>query len=1090
MNYDLTSKFTNLHCKERLNLPTLSIAACLLLSGTCLSAYTETGMLGNTSSWESDEYKKDWGLTSMNASTAYALGFDGSGVKIGVMDSGVLLSHPEFGGGRINIVKSSGVYDKDGMRYPDTKYGNSPFKAGSSSEYDETNKGEFKEGEKFDIDGSWQAGINDSHGTHVSGTMAASRDGNGMHGVAYKSNLYSANTGGNDGMTYGPNQDYNFFLKGYNALADVGVRVINNSWGSNRKVNSAYSGATGYKPSSGLRHINEYNTNIRDTISVTETNNAKDHMYLKDLNAAKKAYYQFVTKGEKSFIDAAYEVAVKRQVIQVFTAGNRSLMAESFTRAALPYFRPDAEKYWVNVTGQNGTWGYPNGSNANGEVSDAQRFNLAGNSKWWTIAAPAADIYSSTVNLKTKKASYASWGGTSMAAPHVSGALGVIFQRYPYMNAAQVRDTMLTTARQTTLRAGHEGQPLERWGSDGLGVPSKVWGWGILDLGKAMFGPGQFLGNFDITMDQDDIWSNDISDKAIKFRKIEDQNEAAVWAARKAILASKQNLSPEEKAELTFETAREKARAERAAQGYEGALIKRGSGTLTLTGDNTFTGTTTIYGGKISALNQSIGKSKHIDVQNGGELEILHSAVYRVPERNGWRSVSKASDATTVKATINSGGAFVVNDGVNNLNLSFKQGSLLRAGQVNTSDLQNLVDNPGSKKILTATGTFSGANLASTQDSYAFFKTSKEEASGSNLSLSIQSGTSMQDFALSSSQRAFADLLVANRGSGIYTQILGSNHAQAREYYSAFANDAEFAAANNSAINSIMMASVVKNRGGANAVNIDKDTRFWIFSGTNRIKSDKDTGIGKLHSDSFVNLIGIDSLIGDSSSVGVFVGAGRTDDKISGTKEVKSKDFHSGIYSDIGFEPVKFSFGAIYSKYDRDRKLISSVSPIAYEYVGSNASSLSAFAQVSYMGFSNADSFSVEPYAGVSHTRTKIDDVSNSLIRIENKTRNLQAVSIGIKPSVPFRIGGVGLRASADVAYNRFFSDKQPQAYLYVNGLGGTQLKGEKLQNLTTAEAGIEASLSSRATLKLSYVGAYGSDIKSNGIGLRFRLEF
>lgn len=1090
MNYDLTSKFTNLHCKERLNLPTLSIAACLLLSGTCLGAYTETGMLGNTSSWESDEYKKDWGLTSMNASTAYALGFDGSGVKIGVMDSGVLLSHPEFGGGRINIVKSSGVYDKDGMRYPDTKYGNSPFKAGSSSEYDETNKGEFKKGEKFDIDGSWQAGVNDSHGTHVSGTMAASRDGNGMHGVAYKSNLYSANTGGNDGMTYGPNQDYNFFLKGYNALADAGVRVINNSWGSNRKVNSAYSGATGYKPSSGLRHINEYNTNIRDTISVTETNNAKDHMYLKDLNAAKKAYYQFVTKGEKSFIDAAYEVAVKRQVIQVFTAGNRSLMAESFTRAALPYFRPDAEKYWVNVTGQNGTWGYPNGSNANGEVSDAQRFNLAGNSKWWTIAAPAADIYSSTVNLKTKKASYASWGGTSMAAPHVSGALGVIFQRYPYMNAAQVRDTMLTTARQTTLRAGHEGQPLERWGSDGLGVPSKVWGWGILDLGKAMFGPGQFLGNFDITMDQDDIWSNDISDKAIKFRKIEDQNEAAVWAARKAILASKQNLSPEEKAELTFETAREKARAERAAQGYEGALIKRGSGTLTLTGDNTFTGTTTIYSGRISALNQSIGKSKYIDVQNGGELEILHSAVYRIPERNGWRSVSKASDATTVKATINSGGAFVVNDGVNNLNLSFKQGSLLRAGQVNTSDLQNLVDNPGSKKILTATGTFSGANLASTQDSYAFFKTSKEEASGSNLRLSIQSGTSMQDFALSSSQRAFADLLVANRGSGIYTQILGSNHAQAREYYSAFANDAEFAAANNSAINSIMMASIVKNRGSANAVNIDKDTRFWIFSGTNRIKSDKDTGIGKLHSDSFVNLIGIDSLIGDSSSVGVFVGAGRTDDKISGTKEVKSKDFHSGIYSDIGFEPVKFSFGAIYSKYDRDRKLISSVSPIAYEYIGSNASSLSAFAQVSYMGFSNADSFSVEPYAGVSHTRTKIDDVSNSLIRIENKTRNLQAVSIGIKPSVPFRIGGVGLRASADVAYNRFFSDKQPQAYLYVNGLGGTQLKGEKLQNLTTAEAGIEASLSSRATLKLSYVGAYGSDVKSNGIGLRFRLEF
>lgn len=60
------------------------------------TAYSEQGQAGNTKSWESAEYLKDWGLTSMNASTAYALGFNGSGVKIGVMDSGVLLNHPEI----------------------------------------------------------------------------------------------------------------------------------------------------------------------------------------------------------------------------------------------------------------------------------------------------------------------------------------------------------------------------------------------------------------------------------------------------------------------------------------------------------------------------------------------------------------------------------------------------------------------------------------------------------------------------------------------------------------------------------------------------------------------------------------------------------------------------------------------------------------------------------------------------------------------------------------------------------------------------------------------------------------------------------
>ena len=61
-----------------------------------IMAYQEQGQSGNTSSWESAEYLKDWGLVSMNASTAYAMGFNGSGVNIGVMDSGVLMSHPEF----------------------------------------------------------------------------------------------------------------------------------------------------------------------------------------------------------------------------------------------------------------------------------------------------------------------------------------------------------------------------------------------------------------------------------------------------------------------------------------------------------------------------------------------------------------------------------------------------------------------------------------------------------------------------------------------------------------------------------------------------------------------------------------------------------------------------------------------------------------------------------------------------------------------------------------------------------------------------------------------------------------------------------
>ena len=65
--------------------------------------------------------------------------------------------------------------------------------------------------------------------------MAASRDGNEMHGVAFGANLYSANTGvrQHDLCT---NQDYGSLLTLLQFLADAGAKVIVNSWGSNRRA--------------------------------------------------------------------------------------------------------------------------------------------------------------------------------------------------------------------------------------------------------------------------------------------------------------------------------------------------------------------------------------------------------------------------------------------------------------------------------------------------------------------------------------------------------------------------------------------------------------------------------------------------------------------------------------------------------------------------------------------------------------------------------------------------------------------------------------------------------------------------------------
>ncbi|WP_172201586.1 S8 family serine peptidase [Campylobacter sp. RM16188] len=1079
-------------CAARTNKIALSIFACMFLASSA-NAYKEMGVLGNTSSWESDEYKKDWGLSSMDSSTAYAMGFNGGGVKIGVMDSGMLMSHPEFQDGRFSTIKSIGEYSKNGMRYPDTQYGNSPFKKGSSSDYDKSNKGEFKKGESFNIGGEWIAGINDSHGTHVGGTMAASRNGSGMHGVAFGSKLYSANTGGNDGMTYGPNQDYNFFLKGYTALADAGVRVINNSWGSNRKVNSAYPGATGWKieylrDSSG-KYIRNPDGSVK--FKIHKTNDPKDHMDLKDLDSAKKAYYQFVVSGEKSFVDAAYEVAVNRQIIQVFTAGNRDNMEESFTRSMLPYFRPDAEKYWINVTGQ--------------KENDGQRFNLAGHSKWWTIAAPGMNIYSSIVDIKTGKSDYASWGGTSMAAPHVSGALGVIFSRYTYMSADQVHDTMLTNTRQTQKNTS---TPLEGWTS-ALGTPDARWGWGILDLGKSMFGPGQFLGKFDVSMEVDDIWSNNILDVAIKHRKTEDDNEAATWNARKALLNAKASLTAEEKAEMVFETAREKARAQRATEGYEGSLVKRGSGTLTLVGDNTFTGNTTIYGGKISALNQSLTKS-NVVVENGGSLEILKERKYYVPSSTGWKEVTKTSTSDVVTATINNGGAFLLTrPGSANVNVTFKDGSLVGISE-NADELVELMKSPSLTRGYSAQGVFIGYEKTKFAKEYAFFNLTKEFAND-KLKINVKKNSKqMGDFAASSNQKEVANFIEQSailapsnasvgfrsvarnnlKTSDLYRNLLFATPDQAKATFKTLANDGNFAAQNTSVLNSILLRnSISGHKANINAVNTN-DTYSGLSFWTTTIAHNFKYNSVDAKSQTFGQIFGADGMASDNTRFGGVLGLSKTLTKIDGEKDYKVLNSNFGIYTQTDISDFKLNTMATYTMGKRHKESSSSIVEYVSNTKTKNKEAIAmVYADISHKGIESAN-FALSPYVGFGYINARVKTSEQQIgvytMTTSKDNRDVTVATIGIKPSYAFGI----FNANANIAYNRLFGQKAPSTTVGLGANGSIGLEGERLTDLTTIDAGLEAKIFKNGSVRLSYIGAFGDNVKSNGLNAKFSFMF
>ena len=91
---------------------TIAVAAFMMAAGA-QAAYKDPNPNISSASvaeaqraFETAEYQKDWGLAAMNASKAYALGFTGKDVAVGVMDSGALLQdHPDLKGDRFHAVK-------------------------------------------------------------------------------------------------------------------------------------------------------------------------------------------------------------------------------------------------------------------------------------------------------------------------------------------------------------------------------------------------------------------------------------------------------------------------------------------------------------------------------------------------------------------------------------------------------------------------------------------------------------------------------------------------------------------------------------------------------------------------------------------------------------------------------------------------------------------------------------------------------------------------------------------------------------------------------------------------------------------------
>ena len=1116
-SYIVTNEAQKSHGKPSKSVVALAVATtAVLFSGLANAAYTtplndsykgDTGYVASSheemadavESWRTEEYLKNWGLDAQKAAVAYALGYHGQGVKVGQMDSGILKTHTELSGDRWHAVSASGEYTHDGERYPQYAY---PDSSADTSPY--------KAGEKFDLDGYYNSEFNDNHGTGCAGVYAGNRDGQGMHGVAWGSEFYSANTGGTDDSNYGPFPDYGFFKAGYDALVDAGVKIINNSWGTN------------------LKQVDE-NGNILDYYhSGPELTTTKDIEY---------EYFMFKRNYNEgpSFVDAAWDAVKGKDVIQAFSAGNND-RATPYHRGLYPYFNPEAENQWLVVSGlrQVNQSSDPN----NYELED--NFNEAGYAKYWTMSAPGQNGNTSNIS-----GGYGGYSGTSMATPFVSGAFAVLASRYTDMSAVQVRQVLLTTAN----HKNSDGTDMEGWANvDGStpkeGEVSDRMGWGVPDLEKGMYGLGQLFMHFDYNLATNplDVWSNNISQVALDQRYAEDiawlksvtkdgtidgeivvsdnpddykLTNTSTGEANKDGQEHNYDLAGVDNKNVTLEEAKKwrleyyqkRAQAIRdklANDGYNGSLTKRGAGTLVMTGNNTYRGGTTVEEGTLLGFAESFGVTGDDASATANGKVTVNGGIFGVMNKYNDTFTMKGeltSNADhSVDATINAGGTYgvVAGQDVEVGNLTFKEGAGVTVVSTDTDVLKTAYEGKAQSGSVTAEK-LEGADVVVAKPDYAFFQTNitvDDQANKITATITRDEDATVASYANTDAGVSIGNVIDGARDSAIFGALVGGTKDQVRSTMDSLGSDIYLSAQNASVVNALSVARAVKDQ----AIGIGEGRMVEMKDGTARLWA---TGIGSwsdvdygssMDVDTYAGFVGGEVDVTDNTKVGVFFGYGSTDFDAGHYGKIESDDIHFGIYGETAFSLANLTYGIVHTNQDRDvSRPMNVMGVIGGADTNADADITQVFAEAAYTGF-NTDKYAVEPYFGLSYMHIKNDSIDQSVGGMSFDTKvdnaNLAVTTLGVRGAVPFTAGSVDMQVKGDVAWNHFFGDTEAEGKMRVADAGFAKIKGEELSNMATVGLGVEAKLTKDTTLGVSYTGAFDGDITSHGIGANLRINF
>lgn len=1004
---------------------------CLTAIGGAQAAnYIENGKAGDPASWRSSEFNAEWGLGAIHADQAYAAGYTGKGIKLGIFDQPVYAKHPEFAGENkvINLVT-------EGIREYTDPY--IPVKKGDTFRYDGT--------PSVDSDGTLG-----SHGTHVGGIAAGSRDGGAMHGVAFNAQIISAENGDpgpEDGIILG--NDGAVYQAGWDALVASGARIINNSWGIG--ITEKFEEG-GYDPAYPHFTVNDAQKQFDQIKQI--------------LGTKPGGAYQ-------GAIDAA-----RSGVVTIFAAGNDGNLNNPDAMAGLAYFVPEIAPNWLSVASLQD----PSNS---GDYSISTFSSRCGYTASFCVSAPGTRVYSSVIegtSVENLTTGYAKYSGTSMAAPHVAGSVAVLMERFPYLNGAQVAEVLKTTATDM-------GAP----GIDAL------YGWGMINLGKAINGPGMLATVEDIPEEFRIPDPTGVAYGPTQF-VVDLPGVGAVLDKGKPT----ERVCSDVLCGLDFWS--------NDISGH-GGLTKEGMGTLVLTGNNTYSGPTLVNQGRL-AVNGSVTSA--VSVQSGGIVGGSGTVGSLTARQGGTVAPGNSIGTLNVAGNVSfePGSRYAVEVGPNGQSDRIQSSGSATIGggevAVTLENSPNLLTQSEVRSLLGQQYTILSAQQGvsgqfdAVAPNYLFLGTGLSyQPTGVTLSVG-RNGTSFASVAQTPNERAVAaaaDALAA--GNPVYESLLGSGTAgEARQAFrqlsgqihadiaSALVNDSRYL---REALNGRLRQA--EGLASSSAIKADEGGAWAQLLGAWDHASGDANATG-YQASTYGVLVGLDSAAADDWRLGGATGYTRTSLHGGYGSKADSDNYHLAAYGDKQFGALALRGGAGYTWHRIDTKRsVNYGMQSDRDTAKYSARTEQLFAEAGYSV--QGEWLNLEPFVNLAYVNFENNGIAESggaaALRGDKQHTDATVSTLGLRADTEWQVSaGTTVALRSELGWQHQYGGLERGTGLRFNG-GNAPFVVDSVpvsRDGMVLKAGAEVAVNENATLSLGYGGLLSQNHQDNSVNAGFTWRF